>query len=249
MRERRLSVARRGQSLIEALIALAVGGMLVGTAAALMAVVLRVSSQNVFLRAASALNEGLLEQVTSYAERKWYCTTTSGCGLYNLNKGFALGSRYKFVPAGPVPSRLDSEAGTELITLEGVGYTRWFYVQNLCRDDDSGNITGITDSDGTTNTCGGAGGSEDPSTQRVVAVTEWNEGGVVRSIPLAKYVSRNRSMVFRQTGWEGGSTTPPVGPGVLDVRTVPDTRFFDANGVDYRRVPGTLILTNIPIWP
>lgn len=235
---------RRGQSLIEALIALAVGGMLVGTAATLMAVVLRVSSQNVFLRAAAALNEGLLEQVTSYAERKWFCPgiPPTGCGLYNLSKGPT--NEYRLVPVSPPsPPRLDSQSGRETIVLEGVRYERWFYVQNLCRSDTSGNITGITDNSGAGNTCT-PGESEDPSTQRVVAVTEWNEGGVVRSIPLARYVSRNRSVVFRQTGWEGGSTTP-----TLLISSVPNTQFFEANGVDYRRVPGTFILTNIPIWP
>lgn len=210
---------RAGQSLIEILIALAVGGMLIGTAATLMAVVLRVSSQNLFLRTAASLNEELMEKVTAYAERQWYCAGSNPtCGVYNLGRY----TNYYLQPNGV---RFEPRLGTETITVDGVPYTRRFWAKNVCRNGDA--IAGPADSADPCNFTYGVGAVEDPSTQQVVARTWWIQSGAQSSLlELTKYLTRARNVVFRQSDWSGGAapSDPPA--------TTPTNRFHSAESVN-----------------
>lgn len=217
---------RRGQSLVEILIALAVGGMLIGSAATLMAVVLRAQAQDVYVRTASALNDELMGKFAQYAERQWYCPDTpTECGIYNLSKdqeyklGFSAG---KFRPAtGPtIPER------REEVRLGDVSYFRYFRVMNVCRNGD--NISGLTDNNGSTMTCNERGGMEDPSTQYVSVCTDWTyQNGGAGNFCLNRYFVRNRVALFHQTDWSGGPapTATPV--------AVPGNRFDSSTGIDF----------------
>lgn len=197
-------VRRAGQSLVEILIALAVGGMLIGSAATLMAVVLRAQSQDVYVRTASALNDELMGKFAQYAERQWYCPTTpTECGVYNLAKGQDPSKNHSLVftngqfrPAGPNYS--------DSININNVTYLRYFRVMNVCRN--GGDISGLTDVGGTTTDCNEFGGAEDPSTQYVSVCTDWTyQNGGAGNFCVNRYFVRNRVALFHQTDWSGGS--------------------------------------------
>ena len=218
---------RRGQSLVEILIALAVGGMLIGTAATLMAIVLRAQAQDVYIRTATALNEELMGKLAQYVERQWYCPTVPAeCGVYNLTEGVeyrldVISNRFR-----PVAGR---ETGPGLRVNE-IDFSRDFQAKNVCRD--AGDISGLTDNDGTTTTCNDPSprGSEDPSTQYVSVCTEWDyQNGAPGNLCLNRYFVRNRVALFHQTDWSGGPTAPSP-PAVV---ITPDNRFDTSNDIDF----------------
>ncbi len=70
-------------------------------------------------------------------------------------------------------------------------FTRYFYVENVNRDN-SGDITA-------------SGGTNDPSTQKVTAILEWESVQGTSQFALSEYIMRWRNRVFRQTDWSGGS--------------------------------------------
>lgn len=70
---------------------------------------------------------------------------------------------------------------------ENASYQKYFYVENVERDG-SGTIVA-------------SGGTDDPSTQKIISNVEWGEG---RSASLVAYVTRNRNEVFEQSDWSGG---------------------------------------------
>ncbi|MBI5411647.1 hypothetical protein HZA43_00545 [Candidatus Peregrinibacteria bacterium] len=93
-------------------------------------------------------------------------------------------------------------AGSEVATTSTIAFTRYFTVQNVCRDDSTRVPTGITDSGGVATTCTTSGGSNDPSTQQVSVAVSWAND----SISASEYVSRWRNKVCGHTQWTGGST-------------------------------------------
>ncbi|MCP6719929.1 MAG: prepilin-type N-terminal cleavage/methylation domain-containing protein [Patescibacteria group bacterium] len=88
-----------GQSLIEIMIALAIGAILIGTASLSIAFVLRSSTANQKLQSASGLTRDLVERARSVSSADWQ-------NVYGLTKGT---STAYFINA----------SGTELIILEG----------------------------------------------------------------------------------------------------------------------------------
>ncbi|MDO8557463.1 MAG: LamG domain-containing protein [Candidatus Jorgensenbacteria bacterium] len=76
-------------------------------------------------------------------------------------------------------------------------FTRWFSVENVCRTaDSSSTISGVSP-------CAG-GSSDDPSTQKVTATVEWNNGASTLQAALASFVTRWKNATFQQTDWSSG---------------------------------------------
>ena len=87
-------------------------------------------------------------------------------------------------------------------------FLRYFYVENTCRTNDaSSSISGVAP-------CGG-GSADDPSTQKVTAVTQWTTGQGAGFTSLSDYLTRWKNTIFRQTDWSGGggATNPVTSPG------------------------------------
>jgi len=189
---------KRGASLIEAVIGVVVGGILVASGIALVNVSLKAGLQNKYIQSASFLGTDLMERVTSYAQKKWLCDTpTSGCGIYNLNKGST--NQYHIVAdsAGVFTSGTGAESG---FFVDGTAYDRYFYTGNVCRFISGNNGGNISSSFIPPATCP-AGEAEDPSTQKVTVVIVWPGGGTIENV---KYVTRFGNRVFQQTNWSGG---------------------------------------------
>jgi hypothetical protein len=221
--------SRRGQSLIEIMIAVAVGAVLVGGAVMLVSVVLKSGEQNKYFQGASLLSKDLMDKVTVYIESDWYCVPLdpTHCGIYNLIKDPVAANKY-YLSTTTVQfswtQGADSTGIEHSISAAGLKFERYFIVQNVCRDNTTGDITGITDNSGASTLCsGGPNQSEDPSTQQVTVTTFWTQNGQNRNVSLIKHFTRNKNMIFRQTDWSGGAGQ--AGP--LDV---PNSRYFSDDG-------------------
>lgn len=181
-----------GQSLVEILVSITVAFILIGGAAALIAVTLRTSESNQYIQAATFLSHDLTDKVTVYAESLWYCdpgTCSGNRGIYNLVKGSTAANYYLNTTLTPFQYVQVVPPAGENITLDGVQYTRYFYIENVNR-----NVGGNIDSAGT----------EDPSTQKVTVKTSWAEGPNSGDVKVEKYLTRNANHLFHQTDWSGG---------------------------------------------
>ncbi len=76
-------------------------------------------------------------------------------------------------------------------------FSRYFYVDNAQRNS-SGDIVS-------------AGGTNDPSTQKVTVVAEWlNASNTTSTVGLTDYLTRWKNRVFQQTDWSGGVNSGEV---------------------------------------
>jgi len=223
---------RQGQSLIEIMIGVAVSVILITSAATLISVTLKSSTQNKFIQAASFLSQDLIDKVTIFAEKQWNCASGASCGIYNLNKGSS--NHYRLITSG---GAFVSAPNDETVTLDGVDYTRYFYAENVNRVNCGvGDITPNAISAPACSTPGGFGIAEDPSTQKLTVVTSWTYSGTTSDIRIVKYVTRSRNQVFLQTDWSGGPD-PAAAP-----LTVPNNKFYSSSNINFIGIPGSIKL-------
>jgi len=185
----RLNIKKqKGAALIELLIAVTVGGIMIIGSVALIAVTLRVSVQNKYFQSAAFLNQDLIEKVSIYAEREWICDDSSmNCGIYQLKKGSL--NKYHLTASSSFKAVQDEE----VITLNGIIFKRYFYVENVSRDS-KGRIEENYESI-----------REDPSTQKITVITTIPNG----EVRFIRYLTRSENTVFIQTDWSGGSGFGP----------------------------------------
>lgn len=187
-----------GQLLLEVLVAIAAAVIIVAMGSQMVYVSLKSGDSAGKKNIALGLNGETFEAVRNSAVEKWQ-------NLYNLNKDGA-----NYYPTSTV-GKWAVATGTENIVINDVVYTRFFIVQNVCRDDLTRNITGITDSNGSSTTaCVISGGNPDPSTQKVKVTVSWPNADPVDS---SEYVARWRNKACFQTAWSGagsGTTTCPI---------------------------------------
>jgi type II secretory pathway pseudopilin PulG len=170
--------SRGGQSLVELLIAVAIGTILVAAAAAVISPVLKINTQANRAQTATALAHELLDNVRVWAEGDWHNISglaTTSANHYYLNTA---------------TSPFSSSTGDEPVTVSTTTYTRYFYVDDVFRDA-SGNITNSS-----------SGASFDPSTKLVTVVAySWPTSA---TYTISTYLTRYRNNVFDQTDWSGG---------------------------------------------
>lgn len=214
----RNSSGRRGQSLIEILVALGLGIILIGGVTALITVNLRSSTESKVTQAASSLTQEVIDAAKSKAEGDW-------------NAFYALGktSENKYHIAS---STLEVTSGTESLILGEYVFTRYFYIENVNRTECGvGSPTAAAVSAECTNFSAGAGFvAEDPSTQKITVVVEWANGG---SVKQEQYVSRTHNVAIRQTDWSGGG-------GDNSILTNPNNKYATASSIDAGTTPGAI---------
>src|ERR1700730_11433394 len=150
---------RKGQSIIELLVAVAVGALLVVGAVSIIAPVLRENTQAGQLQAAAALGKELADNVRVWTDADWHQISnlaTSSVNTYYLSTASS--------PFSAVP-------GSEGVTLGGGVYIRYFYLGDVQRDG-SGNIVAN-------------GGSNDPSTKQITIQYGTGGGGSMGSLIAA----------------------------------------------------------------
>lgn len=175
--------SRRGQSLVEILIAVTIGAVMIGAAATLIASTLKSSGQTVKAQSGVALGKELLDNVSVWAAADWHNIlgiSTTSANIYHLTTS---------------SSPFASVAGSESVAVASTTYTRYFYVDDVYRDS-SGNITA-------------SGGAVDPSTKKLTVVYGWPGAA---SGTIVTYLTRSQNdFVLYQTNWSGGQgQTVPV---------------------------------------
>ncbi len=169
----------RGQSLVEILIAVAIGAVLVVAGAAMIAPALQSNAQATKEQAASSLGKELIDNVRAWSGGNWnnvLALATGTANHYYLNT-----TSSPFAPA----------TGTQSIVItsatSSVTYSRYFYLSNVYRDSNGNVVTN--------------GGTYDPSTEQVTVVYGWSGGSTGT---MSTYVVRGNNNVFFQNDWSGG---------------------------------------------
>ena len=193
-----------GFSLFEILIAIAVFATVGLAAAQLIGVSLQSDKTGGQKTVGAKLVSEEMEAVNAIVTEQWN-------NIYALNKGSA-NHYYAVVSSG----KWATSTGDELVTANDLEYTRYFYAENTCRDTTTKNIKGITDTNGTAETCVTSGGSHDPSTQKITAAATWKQPGAntLGTTTQSAFLTRSRNAVAAQSDWttgDGQATNPSSG--------------------------------------
>ena len=165
-----------GQSLIEILVAVAVGVILILGAITLIAPALTTNTNVERARTAGALGKELFENARVLSEKNWHAmdsiATTSA-------------TRYYIVASS---SPFTVATGTESVSVGTTTYSRYFFLDDVYR-----NASGKIDT---------GGSALDPSTKKITVVYVWPPNA---SNTIVGYFGRYGDMQFHQTDWSGGS--------------------------------------------
>jgi type II secretory pathway pseudopilin PulG len=188
-----MKIDNSGQILVEVLIAIAVAAAVAVLGSQLVFISLvgnKISGDN---NVASGLAEETIEGAKAAAAENWL-------NIYSLTHG---NTQYYSQKSG---GKWIVTAGRENIKLNSSVYSRYFVVQNICRDTSSRTITGLSDSNGADLACGSISGSQiDLSTQKITVYVAW-PGAATSSD--AFYLTRWRNHVCVSTDWSGGKNYP-----------------------------------------
>jgi len=188
---------QKGQSLIEILIGLVIGVVIIGAVAGLLVISLRSDSDTKSTQTASSLAQDTINKIKSVSESDWN-------KIYNLLRGSS--STY-YILYNASSSAFDVSSGYETSTFEGKIFRRYFYVENVNRDQCG---VGSISSSSITPSCA-VGYSWpppasridlDPSTQKITVVVKWDNDK--RDVKISQYITRAQNQVFQQTDWSGG---------------------------------------------
>jgi type II secretory pathway pseudopilin PulG len=211
MRIRRKINKEEGQLLLEILVVIGVTAVILVLGSQFIFLSLRSNKVSNEKNIALGLVEETFEAVRGAVTERWQ-------NVYELTHAS------DYYPTTSSGKWVISTAGTENVVLNNTTFVRSFQVRHVCRDNSTRHITGITDSDGTLQTCGTSGGSADPSTQKVTVTISWpNADALVTSEYLA---GRWRNKVCNQTGWSttGGTSGEVACPSTgWDTKTNIDT--------------------------
>ncbi|MDP3729336.1 MAG: hypothetical protein Q8R26_01080 [bacterium] len=200
-----------GQLLMEMIIVLGIGVLLIASSAGSLYVVIKSNESSQDYQNASSLMNGLSDMASVVAERDWYAIYDLGKGIEN--QYHIATSSNQFIIVSAVEEKL----------VEYTLFRRYFYVENVSRDPGTGAIEDVYNIN-----------NDDPSTQKIVMVVEWDASGTIPNVTRNLYVTRWKSAVFNQTDWFGGATTPTT-----DIVSRSNTRFFESQNV-ITTTPGQL---------
>ena len=168
---------KRGQSLIELLVAIALAAIFFGGAVLLITQFLAANKLNREIQVAIDLGGELTDSIRVFSEQDWQ-------NLFVLSKGV---SNQYYVTTTPSFAVL---GGNESITVGGISYTRWFYVASTSRGE-SGNIEAVYSQ-----------ANADPSTYKIVTRITWAQNS--DGLSFSEFLTRSKNRIFRQTDWSGG---------------------------------------------
>jgi len=177
----------KGQSIIELMIGITIAVILISGATASLAVTLRSSLQNKFLRTASSLAQDLLDKVTVFSEQNWH-------NIYDLDKS---PNKWRLVLSG---GNFSASTGMETLIVDDLTYERYFTVTNVQRDVGDNIVM--------------SGGSDDPSTQLVTVTVTWLAGGQTASLTRQKYITRIKNLSWRSISPGNGNESDVFDSGV-----------------------------------
>lgn len=140
------------------------------------------------------------------------------------DSGLSLGAAYAGGTASGVSGarEFSVRSGEEEVTVNNVVYRRSFSVENVLRDASGAVVT--------------SGGTDDPSTQKVLVRASWSPGGTeMQTATLDALLSRTKNTSTRFTNWGGGAMTETSAG-------TPLPGFSSAENIDFTTTPGALQL-------
>ncbi|MCL4406264.1 MAG: prepilin-type N-terminal cleavage/methylation domain-containing protein [Patescibacteria group bacterium] len=173
----------KGQSLIEALVALAVGAVMIGGVSTALFLSVRSSASTRQLNNASRLASQELDNVRVLAEANWNAVylATKYVNPSTTNPHYLS----VVTVAGKTSFAINN--GTTSSAIDGTTFTKSFYIQNVLRDG-SDNIVE-------------SGGTDDPSTQKIVVTVTWPTD---QSFEIVGYLTRSRNISALFSAWSAG---------------------------------------------
>jgi len=176
----------KAQSLIELLVAVAIGTILIGGSVGLMSVSIKSYGTVKKHLQANVLIRESAEVIQSLARSNWH-------NIYDLTKG----TDYKISLSG---NFWTISTGQETGTVNNIPYKRYFQVNDVDRDE-SENIS--------------EEGTDDPSTQKITIILEYDNNYTSSSSISFYFTHSDNNSVFHQTDWAGGDSIigPVVSPG------------------------------------
>lgn len=168
---------KQGQSLVEVLLAVALGAIFVVGAMTIITPALRINTEGEYIQAGTGLARELLDDARVWGEGDWH--RISGLATSSANKYYLITTSSPFA----------SSSGEQSVVVSTTTYTRFFYVDDVKRDPGDLIVS--------------SGGSYDPSTKKITVVYKWPPINATNT--MSAYVTRNRSRVLWQTDWTGGS--------------------------------------------
>lgn len=170
-------IERRGQSIIELVIAMAIGVILLVGGVSVVVPMLNISDNVARIQTASSLGKELLENARVLAASDWHALSslsTSSANRYYVN---ASSSPFSFA------------TGTESVVISTTTYTRSFYLEDVYRRASPPFEPGVND-------------SYDPSTKKIVVVYTWPQNA---SNTMTSYLTRAGDEVLFMNDWTGGA--------------------------------------------
>lgn len=214
---RREKRSREAQSLIELLVAVAIGALLLITAVAALVPALRTTGRTGIAYTGTLLARELLDNVRVWAEGDWSRLLALAPG--SLSHYFLNASNSPFFAV----------SGDETVAASSTVYTRYFFVDNAFRDANGFLATDL------------AGNRSDPSTKKVTVV--WGAEGTPTTT-LSLYLTRYRNDSTVYTDWSGGpDQSGPVTNASIDNRFWSSSNIEYANpqgSISLTANPGTL---------
>jgi len=166
---------RSGQSLIEVLVGLAIGGVLIGASTFALLATLRTTSHVQNATTGQELNTALMNEVRGIAGARW-----------EEFEGLPRGAAYHYMVTSTA-GVLSLIAGDRAEMRDGILYHSGFFLNNVYRV--QGNIVASTT----------PGATLDRALQEVTVITVWSKPGVAStSLTNTDYLVRAQNEVFRQ---------------------------------------------------
>jgi hypothetical protein len=172
-----MNASRRGQSISEVLLAIAVGAIFMVAAVAVIVPALRESSQAGNIQQGATVGQALLDNVRVWSESGWSNITS-----------LATGTAYQYYLITS-SSPYTATSGIQSLAIGTTTFVRYFYLSDAYRTSGGG-----LSSTSTNNTY-------DPSTKQVTVVYNWTQG---TTTTISTYLTRNDDAVIDQTDWSGG---------------------------------------------
>lgn len=212
-----LNKNRKGQSLLEVLLAVAVGVILIGAMVVVIAPTLKINTETNEAKIGAALGRELVENLRVVGERDWHNIDTLATGTSNI---FYVTSTNTLLVA---------TSGSQDITIGTTTYTRYFYIEDICRDSNNNNVST------TSPPCAGSFTS-DPSTKKATVVFRWPQSA---TNTFSTLFTRWRSRVFGQTDWSSGITSTIVSA------TSSAMGFASSSNISYASTTGEIYITSV----
>ncbi|MEK7481943.1 MAG: hypothetical protein AAB607_01175 [Patescibacteria group bacterium] len=217
----------RGQSLVEMIISISLGVVFLGIAAGSVTLILRNNLEARTSQIAASLAQEYLDGVSAMSESNWLA-------VYNPPAAKGVNSQFYLDVSGVNYSIISGATSTD---VENRSFSRYFSIENANRENcGTGSATeSVVSGNCAVNFPGiSTDISEDPSTQKITATVEWDNGQ--RKISLVKYLTRSRNASFRQSGWQGGfnqENFPSSGV---------NNKFTTSTNIDYTTSTGAIII-------